>query len=112
MGKPIRFDLKLWCLCRSNGYLYTFVPYGGKTSSYENQLGLGENVVHHIFFANFFFSYKLFCLLKEKDFFLQEENCASKRKKKYCGTIKKQRNWLMIELSVQQVTHKMFVEHH
>jgi len=35
-GKPIRFGFKLWCLCSSNGYLYKFIPYGGKTSTYEN----------------------------------------------------------------------------
>lgn len=80
-GKPIRFGFKLWCICSSNGYLYKFIPYGGKTSTYENELGLGENVVvdllsivqhpsvHRVFFDNFFSSYKLFCLLKEKGFY-------------------------------------------
>lgn len=80
-GKPIRFGFKLWCLCSSNGYLYQFIPYGGKTSTYENELGLGANVVlnllsvvqqpsiHRVFFDNFFSSYKLFCLLKEKGFY-------------------------------------------
>lgn len=80
-GKPIRFGFKLWCLCSSNGYLYKFIPYGGKTSTYENELGLGANVVlellsvvqqpsvHRIFFDNFFSSYKLFNLLNEKGFY-------------------------------------------
>jgi hypothetical protein len=26
-------------------YLYKFIPYGGKTSTYENELGLGANVI-------------------------------------------------------------------
>lgn len=80
-GKPIRFGFKLWCLCSSNGYLYKFIPYGGKTSTRENELGLGENIVlellsvvqkpsvHRIFFDNFFSSYKLFSLLQEKGFY-------------------------------------------
>lgn len=80
-GKPIRFGFKLWCLCSSNGYLYKFIPYGGKTSTYQNELGLGENVVldllsvvrqpsaHRVFFDNFFSSYKLLSLLKERGFY-------------------------------------------
>ncbi|XP_025192062.1 piggyBac transposable element-derived protein 3-like [Melanaphis sacchari] len=80
-GKPIRFGFKLWCLCSSNGYLYKCIPYGGKTSTYNNELGLGANVVlellsvvqhpslHRVFFDNFFSSYKLFCLLKERGFY-------------------------------------------
>lgn len=67
-GKTIRFGFKLWCLCSSNGYLYKFIPYGEKTSTYENELGLGANVVlellsvvqqqsvHRVFFDNFFSS--------------------------------------------------------
>ncbi|CAH0723619.1 unnamed protein product, partial [Brenthis ino] len=78
-GMPVRFGFKLWCLCSSNGYLYQFIPYGGKNSNVtRNDLGLGENVVldllsviedprkHRIFFDNFFSSHKLFCILKEK----------------------------------------------
>ncbi|CAH2109195.1 unnamed protein product [Euphydryas editha] len=43
-GKPVRFGFKLWCLCSSNGYLYQFIPYGGKNSNVaRNDLGLGEN---------------------------------------------------------------------
>ncbi|XP_033228842.1 piggyBac transposable element-derived protein 3-like [Belonocnema kinseyi] len=80
-GKPIRFGFKLWCLCSSNGYLFKFIPYCGKTTTHESDLGLGENVVlellsvvqqtllHRVFFDNFFFSYKLFCLLKENGFY-------------------------------------------
>ncbi|XP_033220935.1 piggyBac transposable element-derived protein 3-like [Belonocnema kinseyi] len=79
-GKPIRFGFKLWCLCSSNGYLFKFIPYGGKTTTHKSDLGLGENVVlelllvvqqpllHRVFFDNFFSSYKLFCLLKENGF--------------------------------------------
>lgn len=29
-GKPVRFGFKLWCLCSHDGYLYKFIPYGGK----------------------------------------------------------------------------------
>ncbi|CAH0713964.1 unnamed protein product, partial [Brenthis ino] len=81
-GKPIRFGFKLWCLCSSNGYLYQFIPYGGKNSNVtRNDLGLGENIVldllsviedprkHRIFFDNFFSSHKLFSILKEKGYF-------------------------------------------
>lgn len=81
-GKPVRFGFKLWCLCSSNGYLYQFIPYGGKNSNVtRNDIGLGENTVldllsviedprkHRIFFDNFFSSHKLFCILKEKGYF-------------------------------------------
>nr|CAH7734201.1 unnamed protein product [Callosobruchus chinensis] len=81
-GKPIRFGFKLWCLCSSDGYLYEFIPYGGRSSNNEvSDLGLGEKVVlnllsvvqephkHRIFFDNFFSSHKLFCLLKDKGFY-------------------------------------------
>lgn len=43
--KLIRFGFKLWCLCSSNGYLYKCIPYGRKKNAYENDLGLGANVV-------------------------------------------------------------------
>lgn len=79
-GKPVRFGFKLWCLCSSNGYLYKFIPYGGKSMNTEaNDLGLGENVdllsvvkhpyKHRLFFDNSFSSHKLFCKLRNKGFF-------------------------------------------
>lgn len=81
-GKPVRFGFKLWCLCSASGYLYHFIPYGGKNSNVTRiDLGLGENTVldllsiieepskHRVFFDNFFSSYKLFCILKERGYF-------------------------------------------
>jgi len=63
-GKLIWFGFKLWCLHNSNGYLYKFIPYSGKTSTYDDELGLRTHimleplsVVHifmNIFFDNFF----------------------------------------------------------
>ncbi|KAL1497396.1 hypothetical protein ABEB36_008374 [Hypothenemus hampei] len=79
-GKPIRFGFKLWCICSDDGYLYKFIPYGGATQK-KSDLGLGADVVfqllsvvknapeHDIFFDNFFSSYKLFALLRQKRFF-------------------------------------------
>jgi hypothetical protein len=81
-GKPVRFGFKHWCLCSSNGYLYKFIPYGGKRADNErSELSLGEQVVrdllsvvnnpiqHRIYFDNFFSSYRLFHLLKRLGFF-------------------------------------------
>lgn len=45
-GKPVRFGFKLWCLCSENGYLYKFIPYGGKNDNDgRGDLGLGEKTV-------------------------------------------------------------------
>lgn len=86
-GKPIRFGYKLWCLCSSNGYLYSFAPYSGAVEDFDKHLGLGAQTVlrfaekvehpsrHMLFFDNFFSSYHLLCLLAEMKF------CAS-------GTVK------------------------
>jgi len=80
-GKPIRFDFNLWCLTSENGYLYTFLPYGGASTKRVGGLPLGSEIVlslleivdhpqfHKIFFDNFFTSYKLLLTLKEKHFF-------------------------------------------
>lgn len=81
-GKPVRFGFKLWCICSADGYLYKFIPYGGATpGKQKSELGLGAQVVvdllsivkdhsdHNIFFDNFFSSYKLFTVLKQKGFF-------------------------------------------
>lgn len=80
-GKHVRFGFRLWCICSSSGYLYTFFPYAGAAGK-KNDLGLCATVVlellsivknsqnHNVFFFdNFFSSYKLFCLLKAKGFF-------------------------------------------
>lgn len=81
-NKPIRFGFKQWCLCSSDGYLYTCKPYAGAADKYDKQIGLGAHVVlellqnvHHplmhcIFFDNFFTSYYLLCLLNERNFFV------------------------------------------
>lgn len=80
-GKPVRFGFKLWCLCSHNGYLYKFIPYGGKVENVDKHMALGTRVVldllsvvenperHRIFFDNFFSSYSLFATLKEKGYF-------------------------------------------
>lgn len=80
LGKPIRFGYKLWCLCSSTGYLFSFIPYCGQSDEYNRELGLGADVVlrllsnveapmrHVVFFDNFFTSYHLLCLLSEKGF--------------------------------------------
>lgn len=77
-GKPIRFGYKLWCLCSSSGYLYSFIPYAGADGSYDANLGLGATTIvrllqnvpqpecHKLYFDNFFSSYNLMVLLKDK----------------------------------------------
>lgn len=79
-GKPVRFGFKLWCLCSADGYLYTFIPYGGAEET-KGEFGLGAKIVldllsivknnqnHDIFFDNFFSSYKLFSILKNRGYF-------------------------------------------
>ncbi|XP_050330016.1 piggyBac transposable element-derived protein 3-like [Bactrocera neohumeralis] len=80
LGKPIRFGYKLWCLCSSTDYLFSFIPYCGQSDEYNRELGLGADVVlrllsnveapmrHVVFFDNFFTSYHLLCLLSAKGF--------------------------------------------
>jgi len=74
-GKPIRFDLKFWGLCTSDGYLLNLDLYCGKNSQIGNKLAkcaLGSRVVlnllqpffqrinynkipeFHLYFDNFF----------------------------------------------------------
>lgn len=123
-GKPIRFGFKLWCLCSSDGYLYKFIPYGGKSlNSERNNVSLGEQVVldllsvvedpssHRIFFDNFFSSHKLFCMLHNKGFFatgtirenrtsnktLESTNCLKKKSRgSYDFTFDKQNEVLLV----------------
>nr|CAH7762508.1 unnamed protein product [Callosobruchus chinensis] len=44
-SKPVRFRLKLWCLCSSDGYLFYSIPYGDAQNQTHSNLGLGGDVV-------------------------------------------------------------------
>lgn len=80
-GKPIRFGFKHWCLCSAEGYLYSFIPYGGASDNNKPGFGLGENVVlqllsnvnrpnqHTVTFDNFFGSHKIMCRLSSLGYF-------------------------------------------
>lgn len=76
-GKPVRFGFKIWCLTSSDGYLFQFIPYGGKEKDpVKQQFGLGGHIVlellslvknkshHKVYFDNFFTSYNLMIHLK------------------------------------------------
>lgn len=75
-NKPIRFGFKLWCLCSSTGFLYKCIPYCGKSSFLDPNLGLGGSVVaellsvipkpeeHEVYFDNFFTSHSLLLHLR------------------------------------------------
>lgn len=74
--KPIKRGYKVWALADSEGYLYNFDIYTGKTKDYVEH-GLGEKVVlrlmegleykqHLLFFDNYFTTYNLMKTLKEK----------------------------------------------
>jgi hypothetical protein len=78
-GKPIRFGFKLWALCSSDGYPYHVDIYCGKDSGAVGPLG--ERVVtkmvdlierysslsnHHMYFDNFFTSYRLLTALRDR----------------------------------------------
>jgi hypothetical protein len=80
-GKPCRFGFKNWMLTSSCGYVYQFDTYcGAKTLTQREDLPLGSRVVldllskityptdHIVFFDNFFTSYDLLRILKEKGF--------------------------------------------
>lgn len=83
-GKPIRFGFKYWDLCSADGYLYSFIPYGGAnavTDPAYDGYGLGETVVlkllskvenplqHCVAFDNFFTSHQLMCRLSALGYF-------------------------------------------
>ncbi|XP_049963624.1 piggyBac transposable element-derived protein 2-like [Schistocerca serialis cubense] len=67
-GKPIKFGYKIWCLTSSNGFLYNFSPYCGKTDNKQEPLGArvinaltsmipeSEYPNYMLFFDNFFTS--------------------------------------------------------
>ena len=78
-GKLIRFGFKLWAMCSSDGFPYHVSIYSGKDP--EAVGPLGERVVtkmvdvleqnsllntRHIFFDNFFTSYRLLFALRER----------------------------------------------
>ncbi|XP_054708299.1 piggyBac transposable element-derived protein 3-like [Uloborus diversus] len=79
-GKPIRFGYESWTLASSDGYVFNFDIYTGKSttanSSEYEKFGLGGSVVmnllkvietpinHDIYFDNFFTSFPLLCHLK------------------------------------------------
>ena len=77
-NRPIRFGYKIWCLNAPLGYLVKFIPYQGKGSVTDKELGLGGSVVvdllsvlfeedkYKVYFDNFFTSLKLVDKLTEK----------------------------------------------
>ena len=80
-GKPVKFGFKAWCLCSSDGYLFQFLPYGGRDDNYDSELGLGASVVmsllcvvsnpqqHAIYFDNFVTSHKLMIKLRQSGYY-------------------------------------------
>lgn len=80
-GKPVRFGYKVWCLCSSDGYLYNFEIYTGKSQEKSADLGLGGDVVTRllkvvkdpsncfIYFDNFFTSLSLLYELSRLGFY-------------------------------------------
>lgn len=80
-GKPVRFGFKMWCLASYDGYLFQFIPYGGRNvQGIKKIFGLGEEVVinllqvlttksaHKVYFDNFFTTYKLLVHLKNEGY--------------------------------------------
>ncbi|XP_065313258.1 piggyBac transposable element-derived protein 3-like [Gordionus sp. m RMFG-2023] len=79
-GKPIRFGYKSWILASSDGYVFSFDIYQGKSEN-KYEYGLGGKVIikllkalqkpnyHKIYFDNFFTSFKLLSYLKQMGYF-------------------------------------------
>ncbi|KAJ8964760.1 hypothetical protein NQ314_004651 [Rhamnusium bicolor] len=87
-GKPVRFGYKDWMLCSSSGYCYKFDTYCGAkpmkdtdtNDRSKSSLPLGSLVVldllecvsqpldHVLFFVNFFTSYHLMQILRERGY--------------------------------------------
>lgn len=79
-GKPVRFGFKVWCLCSSDGYLYQFDIYTGKSQEKSMNLGLGGDIVtkllsvvevpanYVVYFDNFFTSHSLLSKLGKLGF--------------------------------------------
>ncbi|KAG5899650.1 hypothetical protein JTB14_036022 [Gonioctena quinquepunctata] len=84
-GKPCPWGLKLFILCGKSGYAYDFIFYQGKTTGLnENNLknyGQGAYVVlhlserigtekgHRLYYDNYFSSYDLLTILKDKQIY-------------------------------------------
>lgn len=78
-GKPIRFGYKLWAMCGDSGYCFNFSLYCGKETT-QGSGPLGTRVVtnmlsvvddpygYTVHFDNYFTSYGLLTILKEKGF--------------------------------------------
>lgn len=91
-GKPIRFGYKAWTLASSDGYVYAFDIYTGKSSKAklsEYTFGLGGDVVvqllqtverefHAVYFDNFFTSFDLLAQLRKLGYYA-------------CGTMRENR---------------------
>lgn len=104
-GKPIRFGYKVWCLCSSDGYLFNFEIYTGKSQEKSIELGLGGDVVtrllkvvknpseHVVYFDNFFTSLPLLAELSNLGF------CAT-------GTVRENRCGKAPILSVKDIKKK------
>lgn len=100
-GKPVRFGFKNWMLTSSCGYLYQFDTYcGAKVVNRERQhLPLGSRVVldlvknipypmdHILFFDNFFTSFDLLTLLKQRGF--RATGTVRERRTKNCPLVLK-----------------------
>jgi hypothetical protein len=79
-GKPIRFGYKVWCLCSTQGYLFSFDVYTGKSQTPNQQGPLGPFVVkkllsiisdptgYKVYFDNFFTSPQLLSDLRKSGF--------------------------------------------
>ena len=91
-GKLIRLGYKAWTLASSNGYVYAFDLYTGKSNiekTYESSLGLGGKVVvdllqilekeyYAVYFDNFFASFDLLAYLNDAGYYA-------------CGTMRENR---------------------
>lgn len=76
-GKPIRFGFKLWALCSSDGYVYSFYLYQGKERNIPNKIPMGFRVVmelmdkiddprgKELYFDNLFTSLSLLVSLRD-----------------------------------------------
>ncbi|XP_047103911.1 piggyBac transposable element-derived protein 3-like [Schistocerca piceifrons] len=85
-GKPMKFGYKIWCLTSSNGFLYNFSPYCGKTDNKQEPLGARViNELTSMIPESEYPNYKLFF----DDFFTSVDTLITlgKSKIKAAGTI-------------------------
>ncbi|XP_047110581.1 piggyBac transposable element-derived protein 2-like [Schistocerca piceifrons] len=85
-GKPMKFGYKIWCLTSSNGFLYNFSPYCGKTDNKQEPLGARViNELTSMIPESEYPNYKLFF----DDFFTSVDTLITlgKSKMKAAGTI-------------------------